>query len=310
MTIQQTAQSLGQTFMELGQQFIPDAPPEAIRYGGAAFLGVMAFILLIFALRMFRGSNNKIKNSSTHTDIPQSLQQDGVLLDLLDSPDDENVSVRCVITSVRSGKIKCEIIERLDVMKTQEGKEIVCVFAPMKTKTEKVNFFTAKLLESDKSGNKADRLILSSPTAYGVTPRRKHTRKRVADQQFIRVKLWVASPYSSDISFEDAAPQIGVNSFATNGPDQSSNAVVNISNGGLGLSIRNRIIPETCAVGASVAINLFMFNFKEKTFKPYWYSGQVRSMEETRPDFTRIGIEFNGAAQTNSDTGRLKWSKF
>jgi len=308
MTIQKTALSLGQTIIELGQQFIPDAPPEAIRYGGAALLGMLALTLLIFALRMLRG--NKAKSSSTYTNIPHTLQQEGVVMDLLNRPDDENVSVRCVITSAKSGKIKCEIIERLDVIKAQEGKEIVCVFAPMKTETGKINFFTAKLVESDKSGSKTDRLILSSPTAYGMTPRRKHTRKRVADQQFIRVKLWVASPYSSDISFEDATPQIGINSFATNGPDQTTNAVVNISNGGLGLSIRNRIIPETCAVGATVAINLFMFNFKEKSFKPYWYSGQVRSMEETRPDFTRMGIEFDGAAKTSCETGRLKWSKF
>ena len=143
-----------------------------------------------------------------------------------------------------------------------------------------------------------------------MTPRRKHTRKRVADQQFIRVKLWVANPHSSDISFENAAPHIGVNSFATDGPEQTANAVVNICNGGMGINIQNRVIPETGAVGATVAINLFMFNFKEKTFKPYWYSGQVRSMEEGRPGFTRMGIEFDGVAETSDETGRLRWSKF
>jgi len=309
MTIQETISSIGQTFTELTQQLIPGASPELVRYGIAGLLGVLAFILLIFALRMIRGTGTN-NTSSTYTDIPRALQHEGIVVDLLNSPDDEDISVRCVITSAKSGKIQCEIIERLDVIKATEGKEVVCIFAPMKTETGKINSFTAKLVESDKSGRKVDRLVLSSPTTYAMTPRRKHSRKRVADQQFIRVKLWVSSPYSSDISFEDAAPQIGVNSFATDGPDQTANAVVNISNGGLGLSIQNRVIPETCAVGASVAINLFMFNFKEKSFKPYWYSGQIRTMEEGRPGFTRMGIEFDGSAETSDETGRLRWSKF
>jgi hypothetical protein len=309
MTLQETASAINQTFTELGQQLIPGVPPEVIRYGSAALLGALALTLLFIALRMLR-SGNKKNSSSIYTNIPQSLQQEGMVVDMLNQIDDETISVRCVITSASSSKIKCEIIERLDVIKVKEGNEIVCIFKPMKTDTGKINSFTAKLVESDKSGRKSDRLVLSAPISYAMTPRRKHSRKRVADQQFIRVKLWVANPYSSDISFEDASPQIGVNSFATDGPDQTANAVVNISNGGVGLSIQNRVIPETCAVGATVAINLFMFNFKEKTFKPYWYSGLVRTMEEGRPGFTRMGIEFDGTAKNCDETGCLRWSKF
>lgn len=180
----------------------------------------------------------------------------------------------------------------------------------MKTDDSKVNSFTATLLESDKSGRNPDRIILSVPTGYNMTPRRKHARKRVADQQFIRVKLWIANPQTSDIAFEDATPHIGVNSFSNGGPDQSANAVVNISNGGLGLNVVNQLLPETCAVGAKVAINLFMFNFREKSFKPYWYSAEVRSMEEGRPGFTRMGVEFDGAGEVCDETGKIRWSLF
>ena len=308
MNIQDTINELSQTLMQLIQQYLPGVPPDVIRYGGAALLGVVAFFMLIVALRMLRSAPKNV--ASDQSNIPRTLQRDGVVVDLLNNINDEDVAVRCVITSASSGKIKCEIIERMDVIKIQEGKEIICVFAPIKTSDGKVNTFTAKLIESDKSGNNVDRLILSAPTTYAMIPRRKHARKRVADQQFIRVKLWITNPYSSDISFTDAAPHIGVNSFATEGADQSANAVVNISNGGLGLSVQNRTIPETCAVGAAVAINLFMFNFKEKSFKPYWYTGEVRSMEEGRPGFTRMGIEFNGNGDTCNDTGCVRWRKF
>ena len=309
MNIHDTLATTVQAITQFIQHYFPDVPAEVFRFGGAGLLAAIALVLLVIALRMLRsgGNNNRI---SKQTNVPRNLQQEGVVIDLLNSVSDDEVAVRCVVTSASSGKVKCEIIERLDVIKTKEGKELVCVFAPMRTKDGKINSFTTKLIESDKSGRKTDRIILAAPTIYGMTPRRKHTRKRVADQQFIRVKLWVDNPYSSDISFEDATPHIGVNSFATEGADQSANAVVNISNGGLGLSVQNRVIPETCAVGAPIAINLFMFNFKEKSFKPYWYSGEIRSMEEGRPGFTRVGIEFNGNGQTNEETGRVRWDKF
>lgn len=300
--------SASQALTQFIQQFVPDIPAEVIRYGGAGLLCAVAFILILLALRMLR--SGKRNGPSQRINIPRTLQHEGGAIDILNSLDDDDVAVRCVITTASSGRIKCEIIERLDVIKTREGNEVVCVFAPLKTDKGKINSFTAHLIESETSGRKADRIILSAPTNYTLTPRRKHARKRVADQQFIRVKLWIDNPYTSDISFEDASPHIGINSFTNEGPDQSANAVVNISNGGLGLSVQNRVIPETCAVGASVAINLFMFNFKEKSFKPYWYAGEIRSMEEGRPGFTRMGIEFSGSGEPCGDTCTILWNEF
>lgn len=309
MTLHEITTTLTNAITRLGQQFAPDVPTEVLRYGLAALLGALAFTLLLLALRIMRRQTPPAM-ASDETIIPHTLQKTGVVVDMLKSPSDDVVLVRCVITSAKSNKITCEIIERLDVIKVPEGNEIICIFAPIKTESGKLNSFTAHLLESDKAGRKADRVILSAPTSYSMIPRRKYTRKKVADQQFIRVKMWVSNPHSSDIAYEDAAPQISVNSFTTDTTDQGANAVVNISNGGLGLSVRNKVIPETCAVGAPVAINLFMFNFKKKTFKPYWYSGQVRSMEESRPGFTRMGIEFNGNGRLSNETGQLRWNKF
>lgn len=297
-----------QHIFSYAQQWLPGMPPQFIRYAIAGALVCVAIILLLLALRLMRGSTQS--TSPKQSNIPKALQQEGAVIDLLNSTEDDDVAVRFVITSASSSKIKGEIIERLDVIKAKPGQETLCIFAPVTTEEGKVNSFTAKLIQSDTSGGKIDRIILSSPQKIRMAPRRKHSRKRVADQQFIRVKLWVDNPYSSDISHEDATPHIGINSFSADGIDQSANEVVNISNGGLALSIQNPVIPETCAVGAHVAINLFMFNFKEKSFKPYWYSGQVRSMEEGSPGFTRLGLEFNGNGELCDETGKIRWKLF
>lgn len=308
MNVRDLFTDMEQLLTSLASQYLPGDPSQTLRYMAGAALAIGALLLLIIALRLMKGNDRPKRGSSKRVNIPRTIQQEGMVMDILNPG--EQVAVRCVVTSVSSGKIKCEIIERLDVMKTNPGDTLFCVFQPIKTDNGKINSFTTKLIETDKMGRNTDRVVLAAPTSYANITRRKHARKKVADQQFIRVKLWVANPRSSDIPFMDAAPQIGINSFAADGQEQAANAVVNISGGGLGLSIINRVIPETCGVGAHVTINLFMFNFKKKSFKPYWYSGTVRSMEEGRPGFTRMGVEFDGVGQPDDESGCIRWTSF
>jgi len=291
------------------ERFFPGLPQDFTRYALAGVLVILALTLLLIAAKP-RRRPKKRNTPSSRGNIPHTLQSKGMVVDVMTGHDNEEVAVRCVITGVKSRKIRCEIIERMNVLNTRPGDDVVCIFAPVKTNEGRVNSFTATLLESGRTGRKADRIELSAPADYAMIPRRRHPRKRVADQQFIRVKLWMTDHRASDVSFEDATPQIGVNSFSTDTPDHMANGVINISGGGIGLSVLNRLLPETCVPGKPVVINLFMFNFREKTFEPYWYGGTVRSMEEGRPGSTRLGIEFTASARPAPDTGQLVWHDF
>jgi len=306
MNIQETALSLTRQLTELGQQLFPGMPEGAIRHAGAILLGILAITLLLLGLLLLR--RPKKKNTSSRTNIPRTLQEKGTVVDILTGQNDETVSLRCVFTSIKSNKITCEIIERLEPLKTGKNRQLFCVFAPTKTPKGKVNSFATTLLKLGHSNRTANLMVLSAPTEFTMIPRRKHVRKKVADQQFIRVKLWLEDPIFSDTSYQDATPHIGVNSFSSDSPEQNGNGVVNISNGGVGLSIVNSLIPETCGPDSPVVINLFMFNFREKSFKPYWYAGTIRSLEESRPGFTRMGIEFTSTATPDPSTGRLNWT--
>ncbi|MDD3311812.1 hypothetical protein [Pseudodesulfovibrio sp.] len=308
MDLQELIDQAGRALTEWTRALFPGLPAEAARYGGAALLAVAALLLALLALRLFRGSGRA--RAPKRINVPRVLQQSGATVDLVRGPDDENVPLRCVITSVTGGKIKCEIIERLGPLRVKEGGEVTCVFPPLRTGRDgKINSLRARVLQSDRSG-RTDRIVLSKPLDYAMIPRRRHGRKRVADQQFIRVKLWVADPFASDLAFEDAAPQIGINSFGGDGPSQSANAVVNLSDGGIGLLVQDGLLPEACAVGSAVTLNLFMFNFREKAFRPFWYSGRVRAMTGGAPGFTRMGVQFDGQALVNDRTGRLSWERF
>ncbi|NDV19016.1 hypothetical protein GO013_06235 [Pseudodesulfovibrio sp. JC047] len=306
MKTQETVFSLTTLLTDLGQRLFPGIPDETIRYGEALVLALLAIILLLLGLVLLR--RPKKKNSASRINIPRALREKGTVIDIMNGPDTNEISLRCVITAVKTNKITCEIIERIGPFTTDKNRKLFCVFAPIKTPKGTVNSFSTTLLKLGHSTRTANLMVLSVPTRYTMNSRRKHARKKVADQQFIRVKLWLEDPIFSDTSYQDAIPQIGVNSFSSENTAHNANGVVNISNGGVGLSITNSLIPNDCGPDSPVVINLFMFNFKEKAFKPYWYAGTIRSLEESRPGFTRMGIEFTATATPDPSTGRLNWA--
>ncbi len=273
------------------------------KYLLAGLLVILAIVLFLLALRVMRSDDKQELAQEKH--IPQTLSHEGMTLELCDK--NNTPSVRCVITRAGRRKMKCDIVERLDTIKASEGDEVTFVFPPLLAAGRKVNAFRATLMESDISGRRTDQLTLSAPLEYTLLKRRKHGRKKVVDQQFIRVKVWMADSRTSAIQFQDAVPDIGVNSYAQDQSGHDTNSVINISKGGIALQVRNQVLPSMCVVAAPVVISIFMFNFKEKVFRPYWYAGEVRSMEERDEGYTRLGISFNDAGRMDEDTGSIHW---
>lgn len=273
------------------------------KYLLAGLLIMLATVLFLIAMRVLRSDTGQELAQEKH--IPQALSKAGAAIELCNKG---NIpAVRCVITRAGRKKIKCDIIERLDIIKAEEGGKITCVFAPLKAGGRKLNAFQATLVQADVSGRKTEQITLSAPLGYTFLKRRKYGRKRVMDQQFIRVKLWVADPGQSDIPFMDAAPDVGVNSYAQDQSGHDANSVINISKGGIALRIRNQVLPPMCSVGEPVVINIFMFSFKDKAFRPYWYAGEVRSMEEDVEEYTRLGISFTGSGWLDEENGSIHW---
>lgn len=298
MPLQEILQTASRTVNENLQSIAPGLPPDLLRHAGATVLVCLALLLLIAAASLLRK-----KKPTVSRDIFAHLSRKGVMLDVMNGP--KSIALRCAITSASRKRLKCAVVERLDLPQAEQGENALCMFAPARVDDRTVNAFYAEILELDLSKGEAGRIVLARPNKLFHESRRSQKRKRVVDQQFVRVKLWLADPQESDIAFEDAVPHIGVNAFASrNG--QSANSVINISKGGMALSISDSLLPETCGVGAPVTVNLFMFRFRDKEFHPFWYQGEVRSLGQASPGFTRIGIEFTGVGRF---TGReLIWN--
>jgi len=267
----------------------------------AGLLVLMAVFLFLLALRILR-SEKKTELGKTSL-IPNHLLKTGTTIEVYNS--DETPALRCVLTRAGRKRLRCDIIEKLGKLSAQKGDALLCLHAPIKAAGKQLNAFPCRLVEN--SSSKSQHVILSTPTQFHFVKRREHGRKRVVDQQFIRIKLWLACADSTDISFLDAAPDIGINSYAQDASGHNANSVLNISKGGIGLRVTNSALPTTCSTASTVVINIFMFSFHEKIFKPYWYEGTIRSMKSDGEGYTRIGISFDRQGIPDEENINLKW---
>lgn len=270
--------------------------PEQVRLALAGALALLAILLFLVAISFLRSGRKKGLGKAE--DLPAELSRKGAALDLANGDDSAPV-LRCVITRAGRKRLQCDIVDKLGSV-PQSGEEVSLLFAPASVNGSKINVFCATMGKVD-----GERIVLETPRHFGYVKRREHVRKRVMDQQFIRVRLWV-SPMDSTYEFQDSPPDVGVNSYAQDDSGHEANTVVNISNGGMALSVRNQNLPPACVTGGPVVLNIFLFNFKEKEFKPYWCAVEIRSMDGGDEGYTRLGIAFTGSGTPRED-GCIDW---
>lgn len=198
---------------------------------------------------------------------------------------------RCLLRQAGPGGLACEL---LDSAAVPVGRELSCYFAPRRLGGRKVNAFAARVSALDLLAE-PPRLTLELPDALLDLPRRRHARKRVSDQRFVRVRLWLADWKASRVHFSEAAPDIWVNAY--DGRHGDDNAVTDISAGGLALEVRAGLVPGGLAPGSPVVLKCSLFQFREKQFRPYWYAGLVRGISDRAGGMRRIAVAFTAVGR-------------
>ena len=276
------------------------------KIAAAATLALVAAMFTTFALRAF--SRHRLRDSvDDEHELAQSLAKGRLVLDVTSTGPDAELLARCRIQSVSRDRLRCEAAEWRGLERTAPDTPLQCTFRPMRLRGRQVNTFVTRLVDFDSRSPDTGFLLLM-PRGFGFTRRRRHVRKRVKDQQFLRIKLWLADPRTSKIPFLDAAPDMAVNAFDERSPGHDANSVINISGGGIGLRVRNDVIPMGCAPDSPVVLNLFLFNFRDRLFKPYWYAGTIRSMEGAGLGFTRLGAAFTHTGSVDDDGQNIRWT--
>lgn len=237
--------------------------------------------------------------------MPRAWMDDSGMAPLEDAPYEP--LARCIARSAGPDGLVCEIFASASSIEAAPGAPVTCFFTPQRIAGRQVNAFETVIASVD-TALEPPRLTLGPPTELLSIPRRRHPRKRVSDQRFVRVRLWLAEPGKSPLYFPDAAPDISVNAYE--GRHGEENAVTDISAGGLALDVRAEQVPAGLATGAPVVVKCSLFMFREKLFKPYWYAGVVRGLGEPGGTMRRIAIGFThvGAFDEKSFQG-VAWTE-
>ncbi len=267
-------------------------PPEAIPIILAA-AGAVALLAALIAYLIIRPSSKKQGSEiSGKENLISNFKDNGIILDIALPDAHENVLARAVITEIKEDRINLEIVDDMGLSEQPENGRILVMFPPEKTTTGTVNSFKVTIATLQGKKEECSRLSTTLPQSFSTVIRRRHKRKKVIDQQFIRVKIWLGKPDTDDASFADSIPDLAVNSYDPRSGGHEDNEVINISNGGLAVSTPLILSENKFDTGTDVLINIFMFNFRQKIFKPYWYAGKIRTVENINRVSCRLGVGF------------------
>jgi len=200
---------------------------------------------------------------------------------------------RCLLKSAGPDGLACELLDSA-AEALPPGRELQCFFAPLRLDGRRVSAFAARVSGLDALAE-PPRLTLTRPESLLDLPRRRHARKRVSDQRFVRVRLWLADWATSRSHFPEAAPDIWVNAY--DGRRGDDNTVTDISAGGLALTVRAALAPPGLAPGSPVVLKCSLFQFREKQFRPYWYAGLVRAVDAQARGMLRIAVAFTAVGR-------------
>ncbi|WP_051676967.1 PilZ domain-containing protein [Maridesulfovibrio frigidus] len=287
--------------IELYKSLPPESLPIILAIAGGIGLlaSIIGYIILRPSPKKGSGSSGKSNN------FISSFKNDGVILDIAEPDAHDNLFARAVITDIQEDRLQLELVEDLGLSKNTDSRPMLIMFPPEKTETGSVNCFKTIMVSVDCRTENCGRITISTPTKFSSVKRRRHKRKRVIDQQFIRVKMWLGAPDTDDASFADAVPDLAVNSYDPRSGGHEDNEVINISNGGIGVSTPLILSENKFDTGTNVLINIFMFNFRQKVFKPYWYAGQIRTVENIDRATCRLGVEFTMSGTLHDENEQL-----
>ncbi len=291
------------------QKFIASLPPESIPLilGAAGCIALLSALLAFIAIRS--STKKQISPPQSPQDFSDFFKKSGTIMDIAAAGVHEDVVGRAVVTQAKEDCIKLEIIEDTGISEFVPSAKLLFMFPPEKIGTNKVNALSTSILTLECNEEGCGRMTVSPPSGFSLVKRRRHKRKKVIDQQFIRVKFWQGSADTNETSFADAVPDLAVNSYDPRSTGHEENQVINISNGGIGVSAHQKVVNSKFNINDDVLINIFMFNFRQKVFKPYWYAGKIRTIEEMDGTTYRLGVEFTMSGKIRDESEQyIDWS--
>ncbi len=215
---------------------------------------------------------------------------------------------RFKITSIEKGTLHCSVAENTALDRLKPGDMVLCSFKARNFGDKKVNSFKAAFISFTRSDRPTDSFTLEKPERFGLVWRRKYTRKRILEQEYVRVNVWMLKQ-GQPTETPDRHPDLAVNTYDTLEEAQLDNSVINISKGGLGLSVHESLPGSRKKPGTKMILNIFIFHPRDKAFTSYWYAGELRSTCPHEPGLKRLGIKLTHGRLETRDKNVFIWKE-
>ena len=191
-------------------------------------------------------------------------------------------------------------IEGMDVvatfkdMVTEEllapGTEIKCVFEEMFKGEKRINAFVGKI----KSYSPDKGMVITRTTSFGYIKRRVFARRKVADQRYIKIKVWRLEDENFDVEhiLDSVQPDMKINNQHHLASKTSRPHVVDISKGGLALIGSATEGGNVISRNDRVLIAMLIYMPDKKTFQPHLIYAETRAARSMGIRLTRMSFQF------------------
>lgn len=186
--------------------------------------------------------------------------------------------------------LECDLAELVSEKLLLPGSTVKCIFTEMAYGERRINAFVGKVLQLSQDR----RISIQRTSGFGFIRRRAFARRKVADQRYIKVKVWKIDPedYDIDTCLDDIEPDITIDNRRTATPKATAEQVLDISKGGMALRAAVRLGGNMMSVNDRVLLAMLMYTPKRKVFIPHLILAEVRGARSAGNGQVRLSFQF------------------
>ncbi len=170
------------------------------------------------------------------------------------------------------------------------GAKVKCIFSELQKGEKKVNAFVGTIKSLSENGGMA----ITRNSAFGFIRRRAFSRRKVADQRFIKIKVWRLDDDDFDIDFilDNIEPEIIIDNRKDVAANSKSEQILDISKGGLALLGTIRDGGNMMSRNDKLLLCMLIYQPKRKTFDPHLIFCEARAANSAGEGLIRLSFQF------------------
>lgn len=186
--------------------------------------------------------------------------------------------------------LKCELSKGISTHLLQPGCVVKCIFFEMHYGDRNVNAFVGRINSISDDG----KIAIERTSGFGFIRRRANARRKVADQRYIKLKMWKINPrnYKPGVLLDSVEPDILIDNRKKADERSLSEMVLDISKGGIAIKASMRFGETRLEVNDSVFIAMLMYSPKNKVFAPHLIQAEVRGSRSLGNSKFRLSFQF------------------